>query len=119
VQGLALSGIAAENLEAGSGIPSRTIASLEHAWSKERDLLGPREVLVIDEAGMIGSRQLERVLTEAERRGPKSCSWAIPNNCNRSRRAQLSARLRSGIRMSRSAISGASTIAGSAMRPRR
>jgi len=71
VQGLALSGIAAENLEAGSGIPSRTIASLEYAWGKERDLLGPRDVLVIDEAGMIGSRQLERVLSEAERRGAK------------------------------------------------
>jgi Ti-type conjugative transfer relaxase TraA len=71
VQGLALSGIAAENLEAGSGIPSRTIASLEYAWSKDRDLLGPRDVLVIDEAGMIGSRQLERVLTEAEKRGAK------------------------------------------------
>jgi Ti-type conjugative transfer relaxase TraA len=71
VQGLALSGIAAENLEAGSGIPSRTIASLEYAWSKDRDLLGPRDVLVIDEAGMIGSRQLERVLSEAERRGAK------------------------------------------------
>jgi Ti-type conjugative transfer relaxase TraA len=71
VQGLALSGIAAENLEAGSGIPSRTIASLEYAWGKERDLLGPRDVLVIDEAGMIGSRQLERVLTEADKRGAK------------------------------------------------
>ncbi|MEA9980105.1 AAA family ATPase, partial [Pseudomonas sp. RTS4] len=32
VRGAALSGIAAENLEAGSGITSRTIASLEHAW---------------------------------------------------------------------------------------
>jgi Ti-type conjugative transfer relaxase TraA len=71
VQGLALSGIAAENLEAGSAIPSRTIASLEYAWSKDRDLLGPRDVLVIDEAGMIGSRQLERVLSEAEKRGAK------------------------------------------------
>ncbi len=71
VQGLALSGIAAENLEGGSGIPSRTIASLEHAWGKERDLLGPRDVLVIDEAGMIGSRQLERVISEADRRGAK------------------------------------------------
>ena len=34
VRGAALSGIAAEGLEHGSGIASRTIASLEHQWSK-------------------------------------------------------------------------------------
>jgi ATP-dependent exoDNAse (exonuclease V) alpha subunit len=28
-------------------------------------------VLVIDEAGMIGTRQMERVLSEAERAGPR------------------------------------------------
>jgi ATP-dependent exoDNAse (exonuclease V) alpha subunit len=32
VRGVALSGIAAENLERGSGISSRTIASMEHGW---------------------------------------------------------------------------------------
>jgi Ti-type conjugative transfer relaxase TraA len=71
VRGAALSGIAAENLEAGSGIASRTIASLEHQWSQGRELLSPRDVLVIDEAGMIGTRQMERVISEAERRGAK------------------------------------------------
>jgi Ti-type conjugative transfer relaxase TraA len=71
VRGLALSGIAAENLENGSGIASRTVASLEHQWSQGRELLGERDVLVIDEAGMIGSRQMERILSEAERRGAK------------------------------------------------
>ncbi|MBB4836998.1 Ti-type conjugative transfer relaxase TraA [Sphingomonas kyeonggiensis] len=71
VQGLALSGIAAENLESGSGIASRTIASIEHQWGQGRDLLTPNHVLVIDEAGMIGSRQMERVLSEAEKRGAK------------------------------------------------
>jgi Ti-type conjugative transfer relaxase TraA len=71
VTGAALSGIAAENLEGGSGISSRTLAGLEHQWSQDRDLLTPRDVLVIDEAGMIGSRQMERVLSEAEKRGAK------------------------------------------------
>ena len=71
VRGAALSGIAAENLEAGSAIPSRTIASLEHQWAKGNDLLTSRDVLVIDEAGMIGSRQMERVLSAANEAGAK------------------------------------------------
>ena len=71
VRGAALSGIAAESLEGGSGISSRTIASLEHAWGQGRDLLTSRDVLVIDEAGMIGSRQMDRVLSAAEKAGAK------------------------------------------------
>jgi Ti-type conjugative transfer relaxase TraA len=71
VRGAALSGIAAENLEGGSGIQSRTIASLEHAWGQGREQLGPKDVLVVDEAGMIGSRQMERVLAHARDAGAK------------------------------------------------
>ena len=71
VRGLALSGIAAENLEQGSAIPSRTIASLEHQWAQGRELLNDRDILVIDEAGMVGSRQMERVLSTAQDVGAK------------------------------------------------
>ena len=71
VRGAALSGIAAENLEAASGIRSRTLASWSMSWAADRDPLTSRDVLVIDEAGMVGTRQLAAVLERAEVAGAK------------------------------------------------
>ena len=75
VHGAALSGKAAEGLEESSGIASRTLASWEMGWQNPqgggRGLLGRGDVFVIDEAGMVGSRQLARFVIEAEMRGAK------------------------------------------------
>ena len=71
VRGAALSGIAAEGLEAGSGIPSRTVHSLLYQWEQGREELTKRDVLVVDEAGMIGSRQMERLLAHVHSAGAK------------------------------------------------
>jgi Ti-type conjugative transfer relaxase TraA len=71
VHGAALAGKAAEGLEESSGIASRTLASWERGWERGFDQLGPRDVFVIDEAGMVGSKQLSKFITEADRAGAK------------------------------------------------
>jgi len=71
VIGGALAGKAAEGLEISSGIPSRTLASWELMWQHGHAALTSRNVLVIDEAGMVGTRQLARVLERADEAGAK------------------------------------------------
>jgi Ti-type conjugative transfer relaxase TraA len=71
VQGAALAGKAAEGLEESSGISSRTLASWDYSWQNNRSRLSARDVFVIDEAGMVGSRQLARFVDEVNRAGAK------------------------------------------------
>jgi ATP-dependent exoDNAse (exonuclease V) alpha subunit len=61
----------AQGLQAGSGIGSRTIASLKWQWARGREQLTARDVLVLDEAGMVGLRQMQRVLQHAQAAGAK------------------------------------------------
>ncbi|UXT00617.1 Ti-type conjugative transfer relaxase TraA [Agrobacterium tumefaciens] len=71
VHGAALAGKAAEGLEESSGIASRTLASWSRGWDNDKGTIGRGDVFVIDEAGMVGSRQLARFIGEAEQRGAK------------------------------------------------
>ncbi len=71
VIGAALAGKAADGLQNASGIPSRTLASYELSWKNGRNLLQPGDVLVVDEAGMVGSRQLARFVEEIHKRRAK------------------------------------------------
>ncbi|RVH60607.1 Ti-type conjugative transfer relaxase TraA, partial [Sinorhizobium meliloti] len=72
VIGAALAGKAAEGLEDSSGIRSRTLASWEMAWESGRKQLNRADVLVIDEAGMVSSQQMARILKAVEDAGAKA-----------------------------------------------
>lgn len=72
VIGAALAGKAAEGLEESSRIRSRTLASWELGWADGRDTLQKGDVLVVDEAGMVSSEQLARVLKIVEDAGAKA-----------------------------------------------
>ena len=113
VRGVALSGIAAENLESGSGIASRTIASMEHGWQQGRDLLTTRDVLVIDEAGMVGTRQLERVLSHAAEAGAKVVLVGDPQQLQSIEAGAASGRSMSAMAARKSARCAASAKTGS------
>lgn len=71
VVGAALAGKAAEGLEKEAGIASRTLASWELAWSKGRDAINDRTVFVLDEAGMVSSRQMALFVETVVKTGAK------------------------------------------------
>ena len=72
IQGMTLSGIAAENLEGGSGIRSHTVANRLWHWEHGREQLHRKTIVVIDEAGMLGSRQLAKIIEQVHRAGAKA-----------------------------------------------
>lgn len=71
VVGGALAGKAADGLEKEAGIVSRTLSSWELRWQKDKDRLDDRTVFVLDEAGMVSSRQMALLVETATRTGAK------------------------------------------------
>jgi conjugative relaxase-like TrwC/TraI family protein len=71
VRGVALSAQAADGLSDGSGIPSSTIARFVCDLDQGRTAIRTGDVLVIDEAGMVGTRQLGRLIGDGANAGAK------------------------------------------------
>ena len=71
VLGAALAGKAAEGLELSSGIQSRSIHAWEYAWKEGYERLTGKDIFVVDEAGMVGERQMNRVMERVSKAGAK------------------------------------------------
>jgi hypothetical protein len=71
VHGTALSARAARGLRDGAGIESQTLASLLGGIETGRTQLHSSDVVVLDEAGMVGTRDLARLVESADRAGAK------------------------------------------------
>lgn len=69
VRGAAVAGKAARGLEEGAGISSQTLARLLRPENAAQ--LDAKTVLVVDEAGMVGTRQMAQLLGVAARSGTK------------------------------------------------
>ena len=71
VQGICFTGQAAQTLEQATGIKSQTIASWQSQQDPENEFnqdkkIDSKTVLVLDEAGMIGSRPMSEILEKAD-----------------------------------------------------
>ena len=71
VVGGALAGKAAEGLEKEAGIPSRTLASWELGWSQDKSPLDDKTIFVLDEAGMVSSKQMALFVEAVTKAGAK------------------------------------------------
>lgn len=70
--GVAIAARAASELEASAGLPSTTIEQFLIDCDQASNLLSPSTVVVVDEAGMVDTRRLGRLLAHVESAGAKA-----------------------------------------------
>jgi len=68
VHGCALSALAARGLQTSSGVPSTSVTAMLNELENGRPHVAPGTVLIVDEAAMVGTRHLARLLTQASQR---------------------------------------------------
>jgi Ti-type conjugative transfer relaxase TraA len=71
VHGAALANVAADGLTRGAGIPARSIHSWLWSWNRGRALLSASDVLVVDEFGMVGTKQCAELVQHVRAAGAK------------------------------------------------
>jgi hypothetical protein len=82
VRGIALSGIAAENLENSSGIPSTTVYAQLQKWEQGKDLLTDKDIVVVDEVGFVGTRQMHDIVNncpQLKQEARPGALWSVPD----------------------------------------
>lgn len=70
VKGAAISGIASYNLAEEANVEARTIASWKQGWEKGEGLCS-NDILIVDEAGMVDTREMHMLLSEVKQSGAK------------------------------------------------
>jgi len=71
VLGGALAGKAAEGLQNGAHIQSRTLASWQYRWDVGKDQFDSKTIFVLDEAGLVASKQMAAFLQAVKNAGAK------------------------------------------------
>jgi Ti-type conjugative transfer relaxase TraA len=61
VRGLAPTGKASQNLEQSADISSKTVDKFLYDFERNKDFLTPKDIIIVDEAGMIGNEKLKKV----------------------------------------------------------
>jgi conjugative relaxase-like TrwC/TraI family protein len=76
--GVAVTGSAADQLAAATGIPTRTVASLLHALDHGQTLLDARTVLIVDEASTLSNRDHHALIRAVQTVGARMVAVGDP-----------------------------------------